>query len=64
MKAQRRSRGIASLYLDLGARREWVVSTTPGRFTPSKDMVPIVQEARWAPWPAWTGAENLTPTMI
>jgi hypothetical protein len=32
-----------------------------GRFTPRKDPVPIVQEAGWAPEPAWMGAENLTP---
>ena len=33
----------------------------PGRFTPGKDPVPIVQEAGWAPGPVWTGAENLYP---
>ena len=33
----------------------------PGRFTPGKDPVPIVQEAGWAPGPVWTGAENLVP---
>jgi hypothetical protein len=33
-------------------------------FTPRKDLVPIVQEAGWAPGPVWTGAENLAPTMI
>ena len=31
----------------------------PGRFTPGKDPVPIVQEAGWAPGPVWTGAENV-----
>ena len=31
---------------------------------PGKDPVPIVQEARWAPGPVWTGAENLAPTGI
>jgi len=36
----------------------------PGRFTPWKDPVPIVQEAGWAPGPVWTGAENLAPTGI
>ena len=36
----------------------------PGRFTPRKDSVPIVQEAGWAPEPIWTGVENLTPTVI
>jgi hypothetical protein len=29
-----------------------------------KDLVPIVQEAGWAPGPVWTGAENLAPTGI
>jgi hypothetical protein len=33
----------------------------PGRFTPGKDPVPIVQEAGWATGPVWTGAENLDP---
>ena len=36
----------------------------PGRFTPGKDPVPIVQEAGWAPGPVWTGAENITPIGI
>ena len=36
----------------------------PGRFTPWKDPVPIVQEAGWAPGSVWTGAENLAPTGI
>jgi hypothetical protein len=33
-------------------------------YTPEKDLVPIVQEAGWAPGPVWTGAENLAPTGI
>jgi hypothetical protein len=33
----------------------------PGRFTPEKDPVPIIQEVVWAPGPVWTGAENLEP---
>jgi hypothetical protein len=36
----------------------------PGRFTPGKDPVPIVQEAGWASEPVWTGAENLATTEI
>jgi hypothetical protein len=36
----------------------------PGRFTPGKDPVPIVQGAGWAPGPAWTCAKNLGPTGI
>ena len=33
----------------------------PGRFTPGKEPVPIVQEAGWAPGLVWTGVENLAP---
>jgi len=33
----------------------------PGRFTPGKDTVPIVQEAGWAPGQVRTTAENLAP---
>jgi hypothetical protein len=37
----------------------------PRRFTAGKDPVlPIEQEAGWAPGPIWTGAENLAPTGI
>jgi len=36
----------------------------PAVFTLGKDLVPIVQEAGWAPEPVWIGAENLTPTGI
>src|SRR5215468_3717085 len=72
-------RGIALSFHDLGARRGWVVSTTPrplyprkrpgthctgGWVGPRKDPVPIVQEAGWAPGPVWTCAENLAPTGI
>jgi hypothetical protein len=31
-------------------------------FIPGKDLVPIVQEAVWAPGQVWTGAENLAPS--
>ena len=34
---------------------------TPAAFTPRKDLVPIVQEAGWAPGPVWIGVENLAP---
>jgi len=33
----------------------------PGRLTPGKDSVPIVQEAEWAPEHVWMGAEYLAP---
>jgi hypothetical protein len=36
----------------------------PAAFTSTKDPVPILQEAGWAPGPVWIGAENLAPTGI
>jgi len=33
-------------------------------FTPGKALVPIVQEAGWAPGLVWAGVENLAPTGI
>ena len=48
-----------------GTRSGWGVSVTPRPlFTPGKDPVLIVQEARWAPGPVWTGAEYLAPIGI
>ena len=36
----------------------WEVSRTPGRLYPrERPIVPIVQEAGWAPWPVWTGGK-------
>ena len=31
----------------------------PAAFIPGKDLVPIGQEAGWAPGPVWTGVEYL-----
>ena len=60
--AQRVGRVIALLFHDRSTRRGWVVSSTPRPdFTPGKDPVPILKEARWALGPVWTGAENLAP---
>ena len=57
--AQRVGRGIALLFHDCGTRRGWVVSSTPWlQFTPGKDPVPIVQEARWVPGPVWMGRKS------
>ena len=36
----------------------------PGRFTPSKEPVPTVQEVGWAPGQVWTVEENLVTTGI
>jgi hypothetical protein len=41
-KAQRGNRGIALLFLNLDARREWLSTPRPGRFTPGRDPVPNV----------------------
>ena len=61
--AHRGCRGIALPFHDHGTRRGWGVSVTPRPlFTPGKDLVPIVQEAVWAPGPVRTGVENLAPT--
>jgi hypothetical protein len=57
-------RGIAVPFLDLGTRRGGWSAPRPGRFTPRKDPVPIVQEAGWAPGPVWPCAKNLAPTGI
>ena len=57
--AQRVGRGIALLFHDRSTRRGWVVSSTPRpHFTPGKDLVPILQEAGWAPGPVWTGGNS------
>jgi len=54
------SRGITLLFLDHVTRRGCGLSVTPRPlFTRGKDPVPIVQEAVWAPWSVWAGAENL-----
>ena len=46
-------------FLNLGARDEWVVNSTPRPLYPQEgDPVPTVQEAGWARGPVWTGAEN------
>ena len=37
---------------------------TPAVFTPGKDPVLIEQDDGWAPWPVWTGAENLAPPVF
>jgi hypothetical protein len=60
----RRGRGIALPILNLGTRGGGWSAPRPGRFTPGKDPVPILQEAGWAPGPVGTCAKNLAPTGI
>ena len=55
---------MAVLFHDLGTRWGGWSASRPGRLSPGKDPVPIVQEAGWASGPVWTGAENLDPTGI
>ena len=52
-------RDIALLFHDRGTGIGWVVSSTPRpHFTPEKDPVPSLQDARWAPGPVWTGGKS------
>ena len=49
-------------FFNLGSRWGWVANAMPRALYPfESDPVPIVQEARWAPGPVWTVAENLVP---
>jgi hypothetical protein len=57
--------GIALHSLDLGTLEGGGWSAPrPGRFTPGKVPVPIVEEAGWAPGSICTCAKNLVPTAI
>ena len=62
--AHRRSRGVTLLLLDHGTKGVKGQRHAPTALYPREDVVPIVQEAGWAPGPVWTGAENLAPTGI
>jgi hypothetical protein len=43
----------------------WVVNATPWPlYLWTQDLVPIVQEARWAPEPVWLGGENLAQARL
>jgi hypothetical protein len=65
IKAQRGSRGIAALFLNLATRWGWVVNATPRAFyTWVRDLVPIVKETGWVPGPVRMGTENLAPSGI
>jgi hypothetical protein len=49
---------------NLGARCGGWSTPRPGRFTPRKYPVSILEEAGWAAGPVWTGVENLALTRI
>jgi len=44
-------RGIALHFHDRGNKKE-------SQFTPGEDLVPILQEAGWAPGPIWMGGKS------
>jgi len=39
-----------------------MVTALPWTLYPKKDLVPLVQEARWTAGRGWTGTENLPPS--
>jgi hypothetical protein len=60
--AYRMDRGIAQYPFVTSAQEEGGWSAPrPGRFTPGKYPVPIVQEAGWTPGSVWTCVKNLAP---
>jgi hypothetical protein len=62
--AWRVDRGIALPFRDSALERGGWSAPRPGRFTPGKDPVHIVQEAGGAPGSVWACAKNLAPTGI
>ena len=45
-----------------GTRRGWVISSMPRpHFSSGKELVPILQEAGWAPGPVWMGGKISSP---
>jgi hypothetical protein len=54
----------STLSLTSALERDGWSTPRPGRFTPRKDPVHIVQEAGLAPGPVWTSGKNLAPTAI
>jgi hypothetical protein len=61
MKSQRVSRFITPLFLNLGARRWWLSTPGPGRFTHGKGPVLLVQEAGLGPMAYLNGCEKSRP---
>jgi hypothetical protein len=57
-------RGITLYLCDLGARRGWVVSTTPRPLYPRERPGTRCTGGLWAPGLVWTFAINLAPTGI
>jgi len=51
-------------FFNLGVRQDGWSTPRPDRFAPGNDPVPLVQEAGWAPRPAWRSAKNVASTGI
>jgi hypothetical protein len=49
---------------NLGVSWRGGANAMPQLLYPMNDIEPIVQEAGWAPWLVWMGAENLATTRI
>jgi hypothetical protein len=65
MKARRRNRDIALIFLNLGPTWGWVVNAMPlPLYSRERDTVPIVQMAGWAPGAVWKGEKNFALTGI
>jgi hypothetical protein len=63
-KAQRRSRCIALLFFNLGARWGWVVNVTPRPLYLQERPGTHFTGANWAAGPVGAGAENMAHTVI
>jgi len=61
LQAQRSGEGIILAHSNLDGRESGRSAPPLGRFTPGKDMVPIVQEVGWATGTFRTGTEKPRP---
>ena len=64
MKANRGVEVYIYSFINLGARWGGWSTPRPGRFTPGKSPISIVQEAGWASQKVCMGAENIALTGI
>jgi hypothetical protein len=54
-----------ALLFNFGNRSGWLVKVIiRPLYPPERGPLPIVQEAVWAPGPAWTDAESIAPFRI
>jgi hypothetical protein len=61
-EAQRGGRGVTTFSLTSALDRGGWLTQRPGRFNLGKETpYPLYTRLGGAPWPVWTGAENLAP---